>query len=422
MVLASFSACSFNLLDNSDVMRPPKATGNKAEIQDCIEKEAGGTYTLKYPRSGEYRTAIIMKDLTGDGEEESVALYRGSNKTSGINVSILDEVDGSWRTLATFSDTSAEIDRVFFCDINGDGKDEVLVGWGNYGVLPAKLTAYININGEYKETKVEQAYTDIAVGNFTGSKSENVILLTLGSADKTAKASLVTMNDQKDALKIASSVEMRGDVVEFSSVTAGYIDKDTYGVVADGIAANNFCITQVLYVDKSAGIRNAFGGADTLKRQSGLDSMDINLDGIIEVPTYEHLKNDDPSNNDGGTDYVYWNTVDVSKKSLNPSYYTVINESGGYMLALDKEWLSTMTAITDNAGRTTLYSKGTDEEPNQKELLAVEVFTDAQWHDFDDKQSYNEITTVNGVHFVAKITDSQRFTAESVNERFKLIR
>ena len=59
-------------LDTQNLMSPPKATGDKADIQRVIE-ESAGSYTFKYPQKGDYRSAVIMHDINGDGTDEAVA-------------------------------------------------------------------------------------------------------------------------------------------------------------------------------------------------------------------------------------------------------------------------------------------------------------------------------------------------------------
>lgn len=64
-------------------MSPPKATGDKADIQRVIE-ESAGSYTFKYPQKGDYRSAVIMHDINGDGTDEAVAFYK-SNTPDGVS-------------------------------------------------------------------------------------------------------------------------------------------------------------------------------------------------------------------------------------------------------------------------------------------------------------------------------------------------
>lgn len=70
-------------LDTQNLMSPPKATGDKADIQRVIE-ESAGSYTFKYPQKGDYRSAVIMHDINGDGTDEAVAFYK-SNTPDGVS-------------------------------------------------------------------------------------------------------------------------------------------------------------------------------------------------------------------------------------------------------------------------------------------------------------------------------------------------
>lgn len=419
IILIGMTACSFNIPDNSDVMRPPRATGNKAEIQDCIEKQTGGEYTLKYARTGDYRTSIIMKDLTGDGEEESVALYTGADKSAGINVSIMDEINGSWQTIASFSGAFAEVDRVFFCDLNGDGCDDILVGWGSYGLLPSQLTAYVRINGEYRESSVEQTYSELICGSFTGNNCDSIILFTLGSPDQAAKASLVTMNDQKDKLKIASEVDMNPNVVEFESITKGYVNKDNFGVIVDGRTSNNHCVTQVLYRDSSEKeLVNPLVNNALMKREDGLISFDINHDGIVEIPVREKMPSEDEEQDALIDALMSWNVYDEKSNNLKSVMYTVHNDSGGYLFTLESDLYGKVTARNDNNGATMLYEWNTEAYTPEKGnlIFTVKRFTDEQWKNDKESKNYEKIKADGGYIYAVKFENQSNNIDENYEE------
>ena len=57
-----FSGCSLGLNDPA-LLSPPKITGREAELENLISQTADGSYKLKYPLSGEFRSAIITEDL-----------------------------------------------------------------------------------------------------------------------------------------------------------------------------------------------------------------------------------------------------------------------------------------------------------------------------------------------------------------------
>ena len=64
--ILSASGCSLTDFSSESLLRPPKTTGDEAEIEQLIADCAKNGYTLKYPKNGNYRSAIIMSDLDGD--------------------------------------------------------------------------------------------------------------------------------------------------------------------------------------------------------------------------------------------------------------------------------------------------------------------------------------------------------------------
>lgn len=419
--------CSLDIYDDADIIRPPRATGNKAGIQDCIEKQCGGDYTLKYPKTGDYRTAIIMKDLNNDGDEEAVALFCSADKTAGINVLILDENEGVWQTTAAFSDTSSEIDRVIFCDINGDGSDDVIVGWSNYGVLPSKLTAYVQTDGQYSESSVEQTYSEVVSGKFTDNNFDSLILFTMESSEQKAVASLVTMNDQKQSLKIASSVEMNSNVVEFESVAVGYITKNKYGVAVDGKIADNYLVSQIIYCDKESLIVNPLIDNANLKRESGLVSCDINHDGIIEIPTCQKLVSEDDEPQNSVAELVAWNRYDDSSDKLTAGSYTILNMVGGYLYTVSEEFSKKITAVVDDSGTTEIYEWDTSAFTPQKGslIMTLKRLSADEWEKEEKNGIYKEICRGGGFHYAVKLEDkveeSNKVSFEDIQKNFILI-
>ena len=129
LLLASLSGlggCSGTSMGSDSLLRPPRATGDKAAIQDIISAEAGGSYTLKYPQKGENRSAIMMRNIDTDSEY-ALALYSTDNDTK-LNVSIITYSSDSdtWKCIGTYSNTGSGVDRVMFSDINGDKKVNVI--------------------------------------------------------------------------------------------------------------------------------------------------------------------------------------------------------------------------------------------------------------------------------------------------------
>ena len=59
-------------------------------------------YSLKYPKSGDHRSAFVFHDIDGDGEEEAIVFYEPSIDNTA-RIVLLDRQDGVWRSLCDLS-------------------------------------------------------------------------------------------------------------------------------------------------------------------------------------------------------------------------------------------------------------------------------------------------------------------------------
>ena len=74
-ICVSFSGC--DIIDNTkDMVSPPELTGDMSPIADALYKSVGTNCDLKYPSSGDRRSAIIQEDINGDGVFEAFAFYK----------------------------------------------------------------------------------------------------------------------------------------------------------------------------------------------------------------------------------------------------------------------------------------------------------------------------------------------------------
>lgn len=88
-MLLCMSGCNISDFSADNLLRPPKAVGDEAEIEQLIAQTADSGYTLKYPKNGKFRSAIIMTDLDGNESNEAVAFFRNSAETSSVHMLVM---------------------------------------------------------------------------------------------------------------------------------------------------------------------------------------------------------------------------------------------------------------------------------------------------------------------------------------------
>ncbi len=215
------AGCSDATIGGDSMLRPPRATGDKAAIQDIIAAEAGGSYSLKYPQQGENRSAITLRNENTDNEY-AVALYSTENDTK-LNVSIIACIKKEWKCLGTFSNNNSGVDRVMFYDIKGSVNEGIVIGWTSYNSSQKTLTSYSFNSEEASELNLEESYDEMSVGDMTGDGSDELLLLSLSSQDVMSHATLVQYSGEDKRLLSKYSVELDPSVISFSNIAAGEI-------------------------------------------------------------------------------------------------------------------------------------------------------------------------------------------------------
>ena len=360
------SGCSVMDLDTQNLMSPPKATGDKADIQRVIE-ESAGSYTFKYPQKGDYRSAVIMHDINGDGTDEAVAFYKSNTPdgVSDITVIFIDQISGEWQRIAAFQNSAAEVERVCFSDLNGDGWDSVLIGWSNYSSAN-QATVFRYENGEVKPSDLEYSYTDLALEDFDRDGTDELFMSSVNTADKSAAARLLKYSEASDSLVNVSEVEMNQEVTQYASFQAGELENGYRGVYIDGVKSGNQMTTELVYWDpEEQKLQAPFYSSDSsnkisLTRPAGVTCMDINEDGVIEIPAARPFEGNAAASNtvmpamderaasSAAPAYItQWQQYFPQEKELVSIQNMYVNTEEGYYFLMPSSWLETVTGALE---------------------------------------------------------------------------
>ena len=254
-LLCSAGGCSITDLSREEMLRPPKTIGDEAEIEKLISNTAKGGYTLKYPKSGSYRSAIVMHDLNSDGIDEAIAFFRDKDGAAGVHMLVMSEEDGKWQTSGDFVTETSDVDCVDFSDINGNGTQEILVGYATYTLGMNFLSAYNFDKGKTYAIESGQTYSAFYCGNLDGSGKNEVMTLSLFSTENEAKATLLEYDEERTRLAAKAEAPMDPSIVSYKNVAFSDLNDNTKGLTIDGALSNGELNTQLIYYDRQ---QNAF--------------------------------------------------------------------------------------------------------------------------------------------------------------------
>lgn len=464
------TGCSFSGLSDNDLLQPPKATGEKAEIQGLLEVTTNGDYTLKYPQSGDYRSAIIMQDLNSDGDDEAVAFYRNKKDSSAINIMFMDKVAGKWVSVGTFSNANSDVDRIYFGDIDSDGINEAIVGWSSYLTGGSQVTMYKYKEGSVSEVIVndDTNYADMVFTDITNDGVSDLIILTTATENDTGKStSLARLYSSCANKKFSrvSEIKTNPNVVSYSQIMQGTVSDGVNGLFVDGNTSSlGELITEVIYyssqnkslVSPLDVTQNDGTVTNVTQRVTSSVCRDIDEDGIIEVPSqFTPILTDDKLT---PCPITKWYKIDADRGEMKQTIQTIASYFDGFYFILPDNWKNHVVAVNDNTSRTTTFycikevvkednsetpteaatvpeldsdkadNTVTAVETEKQPVLTIKVFSEKDWKNDGAARlsdGYSVLEESNSLVYTCKLGASENgqynLSSQQVSKYFKLI-
>ena len=253
-MLVGLSGCNITDFSAENLLRPPKAVGDEAEIEQLIAKTADSGYTLKYPKNGKFRSAIIMTDLDGNDSNEAVAFFRNSVETSSVHMLVMYSKDNSWKIASDNIFETTDIDSVDFADLTGNGKAEIIVNSTTYTPNVGKLSCYSYSEGKTNEVGSGQSCSSFVTGDFDNDGTSEIMSLVLYTTENEALASMLDYNEDSKSLYAKAMANMDPNVVKYKNIAVTKLDNDITGIVVDGTSANEVTNTQVIFYSRDLAI------------------------------------------------------------------------------------------------------------------------------------------------------------------------
>lgn len=382
------SGCTGLSLNSPDILTPPKAEGNQAEIQQLIQDSAGSKYEMVYPEQGEYQSSVIFRDLTGDGEDEAVALYTSDKEN--IHVLIAKKDGDSFKALGECAIYSPALTRVEFASFGGD-TTELLLSYPGSAATLRSLTL-ITVGDEVVQHDMINTCAAHLVGDYNGDGKEDLLTLALADGENLPTARLMLGADGK--LEEQSACEIASDTKEYVSLSFGKISDEISGAVVDAKDGNGSYSTQLICYDYNAqSLINPLyvsGGYNKTKRAAAITSADIDRDGVIEIPICSPMDYSQNEESSAVCDRIDWSSYDYTQLSLTTKLSAVLCDRLGFLLNLNPEHADIVTAryTGENSMSVYLWEYKQNTPERTTKLLTIKRY---------DKESFDEDTVLEAV-------------------------
>lgn len=422
---AAFSGCSF--AGSVDLLlSPPKLSAEQTAVYEALVRSAGKDVKLQYPRYGEYRSAFVFADIDGEEGDEALVFYEKTGESEGagnVRINVIDMIDGEWRSVYDHAGVGTGIDRIIFADIGSSERTSVIIG---YTLLSGEKNAVVY---SYEDGRLFSDYTDnystMFVLDMDRDGLDNLVLIRPGNQLKKASMSLVSRSVEDGSVTETGSIALDESAADFVNVISGYVGTETPAIFIDGLSGGQLT-TEIIY-SMNGNLRNPLylgesGMIENTRRQAGYLSTDIDLDGIVEIPTRSPF----PGYASGSRGSLYstdWNVFDnysiVKKYS---SYYSIAD---GYCFIFPSRWDGVVTVKKDDAtGDIVFYRFQTDLTNSATELMRIAVAGDYETETFIEN-GYTLLKSNNHTNYFVKLPDIEYdplvLTSTEINNNFYII-
>lgn len=407
---------AFEPLDT--LMKPPKVEGENLSIQLAFEEYVGEDYLLKQPISGNYRSAYTFVDLTGDGENEVIVFYSMSNDLGIVRMNVLDKIDGMWMSVADFESVYNDIQEIAFSDLDGDGLNEIIVGWITLPDSYSKLLSVYEIK-EGSDVDIEAVYS----GNYSMFKVTDI--------DRDGNDDILSLNQTH----VGNSPEhiafiLRYDNGDLTKTSDFVIDKSFSSLAAVSFDDSNKNYAKRIYIDgyntdgtlATDCIRwneqnetfdrcfiDGVSSSTLSSRVSNVLCKDINSDGIIEVPTENRFVFYDRNNADKyGMNLINW--VNIGDDAVNVIDRHIIFAQYGFSYSFSDEMVGKVCVENNSEkGVLTFYSLAYEDEVpiKDKKLFSITVKSDLDLESISELSfHYTELSYIKGRFYFCRLYDA----------------
>ena len=329
------SCTAFDNNSNSLLLAPRQK--EMYHIQQALEASAGKDITLKYPTTGEYRSAFILKDIDDDGDNEAFAFYSKTEEdTVTMNINVITENDDKWTSKGNSSVVAGGIEQVAFSDLDGDGILEVIVGWTVFGTVDKQLAVY-SFDGVTLKKRALEKYSDFICGNMTGDSKNELVVLGINISDKSATARVFSL--KPDSIDEIGSVQLDGGITSYQTPVLSTLSDSRPAVYVDA-AKGVGTITEIIWFEKDVltNIKRTNVEEENVTFRTTLaTTKDFNNDGILDVPISQILKSTEKREEIDKVYVTNWSSFDG--KNFKSQALAFMNYSDGYYITISEKML-----------------------------------------------------------------------------------
>lgn len=400
------SACT-GIDSVSSLMRPPRLTDEQKAIDDALKASVdGSSVILKYPKSGDYRSAFIFRDLDGDNVEEAVAFYAVS-EDDYPRVVVLGQKDGVWQPPArNLPGADQDVEFIAFANITRRDVQDIVIGWSNPNDTEITLGVYHYRNGALQDALgngVDGACSEYLIDDLDQDGLSDLFLLSRGNSSNDRSALLRQISFDGYGVSVTSEAQLSDSLTRFAGVTSGklYSNSVERGIFVDEVLTGDTLVTEVFTSVNgilSGVVHQEMTGPETLVAEESMGETlytrtrrpdltavcaDVNDDSVIEIPSSHLMPGYDDSDAYEGERIYLTEYSQLGKYgTLSRVFSAAINRTSGYRVEFPPEWIGEVTVVEQaESGEWQFFRYHGSLDDLSEELFRIRVVSQKDYQD-----------------------------------------
>ena len=347
LVLALLLLAGCRSIGADELYALPRRSDIYLELQQAIEQVMGEA-AYEAPRSGTNLRAIQQADLDGDGKDEVIVFARAEGEKP-LKIHILRQSGQEYHLLCSIDGDGAAFNSVQYVQIDGEQGLELVVSRSLTEQVTQALSVYTLTDGH----PVELLSTGCSHYTLTDLDGDGLTDVFLIRADTNRTNGLAECYRwQADALVRDVEADLSASADSVKRVITGKLTETLAAVFVASTYDDSNIITDV-YAVVDGSFRNVSqsdesGLSTGTVRSCNVYSTDLNGDGIVELPQTVPLPaiEGDPAS-EGQMRVIWYDFApDGTRTEVCTTYH---NYAEGWYLRLPTEWVETL-AVTERAG------------------------------------------------------------------------
>lgn len=286
LLAALLTGCGFSDASVEELFTLPRMaeeyTGLTKELDDLIAQG----YEYASPTGGRNIQSVQMVDLDGDGQQEALAFFRMSSDEKPLKIFVFRLEDGTYTRFCTIESSGSAIDSVYYQDLNGDGRRELIVGW--------RISAEVQTVAVYTVAREPVVLMSSGYSRFTMQdlNSDGIPSLLVLRTDGNSQSVAEFYGWQDEQMGVAYRCVLSSSMASLNrgSMVSGRVDADTPALFITGVDEQGMAVTDILVFRSELGLVNlaltgsSTGVSNAVFAYRQLSPQDIDGDGSIEIP------------------------------------------------------------------------------------------------------------------------------------------